>query len=522
MYNLKDLTEFNPALVYAFDPEASPKQLAGSTSFLEILIPVAGQHEDVLNAYLYAQNTILPIVKEKGFTQVGEDVFLEWINTLHTLIGRALFESHGLVSGKYSHRVVTRWHKGAELYDEFILYLSSLHECKNDNDFIVYLQDENGLVKEEALDFILLLRKLQSNKKIKPRANEQQYIKNSKKEYQNALTTLHKLIAAYHTGQFTTEEKASVDKIVKICMYPELIPEQMQAFTKKTLEKYASCDDPKNLDQISQFLAETFYDFTEIHPYPNANGRTAVCIINILLRSFNLPSILLRYPGEKESEDSAYTKAIAQMEHTLVPLQELIKMRIQEAQVNPFNDEVLAKAIELRVGFSQLITRIHQKYPKFDLDSLNEDLPIEDEYYSMDPNHQTIYAVSLLINKAIKIEKNLDDQKQKYMNMFSFSNPVDNKAIDLIKNILEQLSGVKGWRINQKNGLVGWIEIPAMDNAIRIQKKLEQLGLMDVSLSKRIDNGTPVIKCSNIHSSKLSDLFMTIESLSLSVYNVSI
>ncbi len=97
----------------------------------------------------------------------------------------------------------------------------------------------------------------------------------------------------------------------------------MDAFADQMLARFAKCN-PENLDQVSEFLAEMFYQLTEIHPYANANGRTALAMVNIFLRYFNLPSILLRHPGEKDDKKSAYSEAIAQLDKTREPLQQLI------------------------------------------------------------------------------------------------------------------------------------------------------------------------------------------------------
>lgn len=94
MYNISDLILFNPALVYGFEPEQSQQQIEGSGRYEHTLFPIAGQHVDVLQAYLYAQNTILPLIQDIGIQHITEDMLLEWILTIHKHIGQHLLASN--------------------------------------------------------------------------------------------------------------------------------------------------------------------------------------------------------------------------------------------------------------------------------------------------------------------------------------------------------------------------------------------------------------------------------------------
>lgn len=60
---LHQLTEFNPALVYCFDAESPPQKQTGKLTWEKQVYAVWGQHEDILNGYLYAQKIFLPLLK---------------------------------------------------------------------------------------------------------------------------------------------------------------------------------------------------------------------------------------------------------------------------------------------------------------------------------------------------------------------------------------------------------------------------------------------------------------------------
>lgn len=141
------------------------------------------------------------------------------------------------------------------------------------------------------------------------------------------MIALNKLSSAYNLGQLSTTEKNIVDKIVKVCMLPPHIPEAMNQWANETITQYHNCD-PVNLDQVCDFLTNTFYKLTEIHPFGNANNRTATCLMNIFLRSLGYPSILLSYPGGRDNKNSQYQKAFAEIDSSLLPLKALIHDRI--------------------------------------------------------------------------------------------------------------------------------------------------------------------------------------------------
>ncbi len=59
---LKQLTEFNQALVYGFEPETSRGAILGSPSLEDTLYPAVRQYGDMLKGYLFAQKILLPVL----------------------------------------------------------------------------------------------------------------------------------------------------------------------------------------------------------------------------------------------------------------------------------------------------------------------------------------------------------------------------------------------------------------------------------------------------------------------------
>jgi len=64
---LSTLTKFNQALAYTFEIEAMD-----AVDEDQLMVAMYGQYEDVLNAYLYAQDEVLPFLA-KGLDRVTPD-----------------------------------------------------------------------------------------------------------------------------------------------------------------------------------------------------------------------------------------------------------------------------------------------------------------------------------------------------------------------------------------------------------------------------------------------------------------
>ena len=77
--------EFNPALVYAFDPSA-PCDFdfaEESASSLHYAMHICGQFHDMSEAYNYATTTILPELRQDTLARLSTDQFIFWLDELH-------------------------------------------------------------------------------------------------------------------------------------------------------------------------------------------------------------------------------------------------------------------------------------------------------------------------------------------------------------------------------------------------------------------------------------------------------
>ncbi len=362
---LQQLTEFNPALVYGFDPEvATDGRIHESETWEGSLFPTVGQVEDMLTGYLFAQNILLPTFKKGNLDELS---FINYIKQLHGHLGNSLLAlTIKEKSGEYSQQQALRWNPdvrtGVLIY---CIFSGTKDPNLNGEDptavLIKFLTTELSLSKAQVLQFIALLDRLKNDPTITPRASEKKYIGNDV-----GLIIQEKLAVAYLTNKLSKNDKELVSKIVTVCRDPQATPQLMKDFAKTTLANWGKCN-KKDIKAVSQFLTELFFQFTDIHPFPNANGRTALCLVNVFSRSIGLPSILIRNPGEKKDSSSSYSLAIKAINQTREPLANHIYQRILEAQRQPFTDAKLAEAVTLRCKLVHQLKLMQSKHPQIDI-----------------------------------------------------------------------------------------------------------------------------------------------------------
>ena len=529
---LSQLVEFNQGLVYGFDPEASPNAGVGSPLWEDTFFPSAGQYEDMLSAYLFAQRVLLPEFKKMNEGQFNAENLIQSIKQLHGFIGKTLLDLQNVKSGEYTQQQIMRWNPDMQT-DAFLLFILSdkmnTHPMLKGQDptklLISLLENEVHIDSKETLQFIELMKRLKDDSSIKIRPSQKVF---QELEADASLIAKEKLCVAYLTNKLTQEEKILVKKIVSICMDPQDVPQAMAGFAKETMLQWQACDkkDPK---AVAEFLAEMFFQLTEVHPFGNANGRTATCLMNVFLRSINLPSILMRNPGERDISHSSYCRAFACINETRKPLAEHILQRIKDAQLFPFSNEKLAETIALRCNVVTHLIQIKKNHPQIDINQYQESLNLIfllPEYKQLtNDEDRSIFILKTMLQFIIKEEKQFDQSAKKIeMPKINFigTTVLDTKGKEQLKDNLYCLTNTQGWKINPKNNLEAWIEIPNQVEAERIAVLLKNTKIGTVVVAKRSDNGTPVVKCSNINLSVLDKEVLLIKEHEAVTQNQSI
>lgn len=496
---LSRLTQFNQALVYGFDPEAPIVATFRPPTFTEHLYFGDGQHRDMLGGYLYAQNELLPALKAR---QLDTEDFVQGIKHLNGFFANTLLSNNSEKPGHYSEQQIFRWHADGrtEMYLHLILNEVSLPQFTDDPKtmLINLLVEELNLSIEEGWQFINLMRRLQNDDSIIPRDSQKKYLGDI-----SSIIVLEKLAVVFLNNKLSNEEKNLVNKIVKICSDPAEFEQAMDDFAKNTLADWQVCD-KKDPVVISNFLANIFYQLTEIHPFANGNGRTATCLINVFLRAVELPSILLRNPGEKKIKSSSYTNAIQCINQTREPLANHILQRISTSVDKPFANEKLADIVILRCDMVEQLQLLQQQFPHIDINRYALELdkcarhPKALQCSNQEDN--AICVLTLFLEFIIQEKKNLESPSKNNNKapIFLVTTQLTFGERNQLKQDLTTLTQNNGWKINPKDHLAGWIEISDINEAGRVKDLINQLGIANAVLKQRIDTKTPVVHYSNL------------------------
>lgn len=370
MLKLNEITEFNQALIYGFEPAASWKFTDSNT--VEYLLHAVSQYQDMFDAYLYAQKEILTTIKKIGVTNITPQMILDWINQIHLRIAATLARDNKVNSGSFTQIQVMRWLYGANMKDYLNCFLSELSGYDYGTT-LKLLVKECGLELKLAMNLLGLLTRIQAKKNdIIPR--DQIPGINWKSRTVKGTLTLLKLATLYHTHQLNSEEEKLINKIVKICLPPSEYPQKMWHFANEFLTAWKACD-PNNIEQVASLASLAYYNITEIHAYFDGNGRTATCFMNTVLRALDWPSILMRYPCERNDPNSSYYQAIEKINTNQELLFKHIKNRIEETKgKGEYSNQELAELIKLRLQFGEIILLIKDKFPKYKINDLYLDL----------------------------------------------------------------------------------------------------------------------------------------------------
>ena len=407
----------------------------GSEEYQDTLYPLVGQHLDVLQAYLYAQNTILPWIEKQGVETISESMLLEWILTIHRHIGTHLLASYEETSGKYSSSDdVARWQQGSDVFLDVADLINDVFSF--DNRAQDFIKSYCSRFKESTKNcdiFVHIIRRFREESLCELKGQ----INPFKKNPAFVMNVIEKITTARQQGALSSEEIKALDRIVIFCMPTHEIPAAMEHFAQQTLLQWQKCK-TASTKEIAAILADIFYQFTYTHPFPNANGRTATCLINIILKSLGLPDILLRRPGDRQDEKSSYLKAMECISDTRVAFAEHIYNCIEQAKHQPFQNKALAKTIELRITFALKCQELEKKYPTFDIKKFRKDVDkrISSVPLDGDKDENAITLLTECLKLTVEVEETLLSPSLAQLKMFSKSlNPLTcyNEALKYYK-----------------------------------------------------------------------------------------
>jgi len=490
------LTEFNAALFYAFEPETDFRidMDAEVVDHVQYLTSYISQQRDMYEALIYAQDELLPQV-HAGFDDLSAEQLLVWIKKIHEKAGKTVLGFNEEPSGVYGTMGILRWEQGMDIMLPIRAFLSHQFKdvsCEMFCEMMMHQQPTMDLHAFKA--FMNLLVRIGNDDSIQP---SEAFLGEREGPNKQGIETLAKLQWAYHTPDLlTAEEKQCIRKFVKICILPEQRESAMRAYAEDVVVRLRACD-TKDKQTVSDTLAEIFYGLVEVHPFLNCNGRTATILMNVLLRAMGQPSILLRYPGERDDETSAYSRAFKNIDTTRAPLADLIKTRMES---EPYQEALSHEVTILKSCFLD------------ELVCIGRDFGQEKAQHMMRVAMQSFSKNLDRTRPAKEIEKNFAEHALAVVKILGPQLKLERIKQDIpsTTRFLEQaFEAILGeccvWRFYQK-GTIAFLELDNTTRQTSLAKCLRATEAMTVTATKRADTQAPVIKLETFHFEKLLQL----------------
>lgn len=293
--------EFTPALVTEFEAET-----VLDDNFVDHTVRAYGQYHDLCIGYAYGIQ-VLDEIRRVGVKAITGKMVLRWIKESHRLLAHHLLAGSPNNAGEYNDNVATRWHWGVKAEKYVSLYLGGAGSATD----IAKLAKADGYPADKFQNVMAMLNKLRGFK-----INEAHYRDVLGTELQDSIMERgrYRLAIALYTDFLTSEEKSYLSDVVTACMKPEQIPAAMETFCDQLALKWRTCDGG-NQEQLGNLLHFSFLHLSGlIHPFANGNGRESTWLVNVIARSFNRPSFLMRRPNDRANPESSYRVVLATMQ----------------------------------------------------------------------------------------------------------------------------------------------------------------------------------------------------------------
>lgn len=500
-FNLEVLTAFDPAIIYRFAPEGSNKHEMKS---IENLIYSTHQIQDLLNAYMHAQNEILPIIRTNTLDAITPQQLLGWLDELHGFIAQTLAVEEKVPAGSYSKQRVYRWNPTLGVHLALARFLLSKNSKQ---ETISYLAENTNLKNFESKKLLKYLLKIQQDNSIEIDQNEEKNLPLDNQEYRKVKTTFSKLVTLHDNNRIDAEIKPILGKILKLCMPVEKYKGAMQEFAKTLLQKWAACEN--NDDTIAELCSFAYYNLTEIHPYFNANGRLATLLIEIILVSCNKSSIILRTQDDKDDPNSLYSQAFKHVDVDQKLLKKLFKARMNTV-THP--DQIVADYVSTQVQVVKYILLIQKYYPQFDLNThykinLEKINSSATEEYSRSGNLKQIKLKGQ--QKLLHVFKDIYEklqQQSKLQSGKSSSEPIDSNPKDVVLEKLKRLTGcTEGKIVNLKMSTVVLFYLNDLSKSDQLVATLNATGILKSEITIT-QTKKPILKIEILDATKLKEL----------------
>ena len=434
-FNFSELKRFIPEVVYSFQPNIPTELDPSEFKYNGSDMLTAGKWLDILSAYLYMENKLLPFLEKKD--PITPEQLIDWIKNIHRRVGNHLSDlTPNQNAGEYSKHCTLSWHN-----HNITKMINTLLEHTTASK----LATERGLISQltklyqgPEKTIITLLGVFDKIISVGSDAYIMQNKLTSEELKRPGYVALRYLPIAYFTPTLlTAQEKKIIDKFVKIGMLPKLIPDAVEKYAEKMCCEYNKLKRNSDENDKIRFLTKLFYGLNQINPFINANARVASCLMNLFATAFGLPNILLYNPHELShaNGNSLFHEAFSGVDSNEMicgnseKLEALIKFRIKQAKKaipsaatqngamrNPKNKsqsssllssttpsaivserELYQQNIGRQVEIAQLIKQIHDQFPWFNFSNIDRRFKIESaQDQQFKPIHHLLHRTTLI------------------------------------------------------------------------------------------------------------------------------
>lgn len=486
--------EFNPLLVTDFQSETNPDD-----NYLSDYIRVHGQYHDMFLAYAYGLE-VLAEIRRIGIKAITPAMVLRWIKESHRLIAHHLLEGVPVAAGDYTHIPVNRWHWGAPTQGVVAAFLSGDDSSEAT---ITALALNANYPKDKLAKVMAMLRRARTIA-IEPvrLAMFKKLCAAMNQTFSLGDYILESIIA---TRNLSKEDLSYFDDMMTRTMLPDKIPGAMEGYAAELVQLWRVCS-KDNDEQVSELMYVAQRGLgSSIHPFANANGREATWLMNIIARSLELPSFLMRNKTDKNNPDSSYSVAIATFDSQPEHFKKHV-LRQMKACDQTVTDESCKLIVE-HVRNLQVVKEYKRKYPEAVLNRLLQKgtskiwKDLKSEYGSERvKNRDTSVMLSgkpiehkMLMEIPATIASLQKPQAQPQISKPAATSAVTQKTytaeeLRIIKDTLCKLSGHDTWKLhNTPEGVKAALALEGADeaSAIAIIEKLNASGAMKAA-KKRV------------------------------------
>lgn len=372
-FDLSLLKEFNPALIYEFQPQdaSSERYSDHEQNFADYTVYLAAQYEDIYLAYQYLQDVVLPILRKTPIEQLTIQQIMNWLDEIHLRIARTMqldmveLGHTDIFAGRNCPVQLYRSVSGFNLENTIKLYIVKVISA----DEFYNICDSYDIDSQEVADLIALLINI-ADRNVELGPDEKEVAAKNKIHLGDLIFL--KLTSLYHSNKLTSREIDTVEKIFKIKHPPSKLQSIKEKYASDLLVKLKKCsrDDRDSIIDLCHFV---FLGITSGHWYFDANTRAATCFMNLWLRYFDFPSILMRNPEDKNNPNSSYSKAINNINKQPMLLFKHIDSQLKIAEdarkKGTVVNQTLSHTLIHRVRIKNILLKIQLLFPSYDIDT---------------------------------------------------------------------------------------------------------------------------------------------------------